>query len=412
MKYKIFFIFFIFCVLSNAQNKKELTVEQKNYILKFVHPLSSFEPTYSNDDDLKILEKFIGNSRIVGLGESTHGSSEIYKMKDRISRYLITNKEFNVFSLEANMPESFVMNKYIIDNDANPKKILNSMYFWIWQTDETLNFIEWLKSYNENSKLKVHFDGFDMQYYFGAVKQLKDVYEHSNFPVEEIEILEKTLKERSRGIKSYNKKSQKIIGDLIEPIKQRGELISDLKMKNRFLLNIKIIVQSISLSTSVKRDLFMSENINRIAENYDNSKVIVSAHNSHISKLNSSKMGFHLDKIFGNNYVNFGFAFYEGKYTARINKKIGTYTSQTAYDGTLESYLHSLNIPIFIIDLKSIKKENNKLAKWILSDIPSRKTGSGEDGNEFKKMNVVNSYDYLIFIDKSTNSNLFNYKEK
>jgi erythromycin esterase len=60
------------------------------------------------------------------------------------------------------------------------------------------------------------------------------------------------------------------------------------------------------------------------------------------------------------------------------------------------------------VDLKAIKKDGNKLGHWILEDILFRKTGSGTEKNEFKKTNVADSFDYLIFINKSTNSKLLN----
>ena len=164
---------------------RTLTNEQKEYLLKFIYPIKTFEPEEKNTEDLLILDKFIGNAKIVGLGESTHGSSEIYKMKDRISRYLINNKKFNVFSLEANMPESYLMNNYILNNQGNPKEILKGMYFWIWQTQETLKFIEWMKEYNQNHNSKAYFDGFDLQFQFGALKQIKEIYTKNNLNIEE-----------------------------------------------------------------------------------------------------------------------------------------------------------------------------------------------------------------------------------
>ncbi|WP_228390723.1 TraB/GumN family protein, partial [Chryseobacterium contaminans] len=93
---------------------------------------------------------------------------------------------------------------------------------------------------------------------------------------------------------------------------------------------------------------------------------------------------------------------------ASIDGKLGTYNSEKAGPGTLEYKLNSLNIPVFILDLKAIKKDGNKLGNWILQDILFRKTGSGTDKNEFIKTNVANSFDYLIFINKSTNSKLLN----
>ncbi|SMO58559.1 hypothetical protein SAMN06265171_10321 [Chryseobacterium rhizoplanae] len=87
---------------------------------------------------------------------------------------------------------------------------------------------------------------------------------------------------------------------------------------------------------------------------------------------------------------------------------IFAYNSEKGGPKTLEYKLNSLNIPIFILDLRAIKKDNNKLGNWILEDILFRKTGSGTDKNEFLKTNVVKSFDYLIFINKSTNSKLLN----
>jgi len=69
--------FLVFTV--NAQNNKKLesvlTKEQKEYLLKFVHPLNTFEPETNNTEDLKILNQLIGDSKVVALGEVTHGSS-------------------------------------------------------------------------------------------------------------------------------------------------------------------------------------------------------------------------------------------------------------------------------------------------------------------------------------------------
>lgn len=403
MKLKLTLLLIIFYLVTNAQSKNDLSDEQKEYISKFIYPLKTFDPTEKDNSDLLILNKLIGDSKVIGLGESTHGSSEVYRMKYRISQYLISNRNYNVFSLEANMPESYLMNQYLEGRNNDSKEILKGMYFWLWQTEETLNFVEWLKNYN-TSNSKVYFDGFDMQYSKGALEQMKNIYKENNFPEEEIDLLQTTLKEKNRGFRTYEKESQILISEYLNPIKRKSQLISDSEKKARFLLNIKIIEQYIRL-TFIRRDDFMAQNVKWIADHYPNSKVIVSAHNYHVSKLDTKRMGFWVKKDF-EDYINFGFAFYEGNYSASIDRKIGTYNSQIAYPGTLEYKLNSLKIPIFILDLKSIKRENNKLGKWILKEILFRKTGSGTDKNEFSKTNVADSFDYLIFINKSTHSKL------
>ncbi|WP_312993541.1 erythromycin esterase family protein [Chryseobacterium flavum] len=411
MNLKLSFILVLFFITNSAQSKNDLNSEEKKYISRFIYPIKTFNPDEKDNSDLLILNQLIGKSKIVGLGESTHGSSEIYQMKYRISEYLIANKNFNVFSLEANMPESFLMNQYIQKEKGSPKDILKGMYFWLWQTEETLNFVEWLKKYNENHDSKVFFDGFDMQYATGAIDQIRKAYQENHLSEQEIDNIETALKENNRGFRTYSKKSQKTISEYLALIKQRHISIKNPEEKSRFLQNVDIINQYVQLNF-IRRDKFMAENIKWLKENYLNSKVIVSAHNYHTAKLNSDRMGYWINETYADDFVNFGFAFYEGAYSASIDGKLGTYNSEQAGPGTLEYKLNSLNIPIFILDLKAIRKDNNKLGNWILEDILFRKTGSGTDKNEFLKTNVAKSFDYLIFINKSTNSKLLNGKSK
>ncbi|WP_164112040.1 MULTISPECIES: erythromycin esterase family protein [Sphingobacterium] len=80
---------------------------------KYIYPLRTYEPDEGSTKDLKVLDRLIGNSKVVALGEVSHGSSEIFKMKNRIIQYLAMNKGFDIFSIEANMPESYKLNRYV-----------------------------------------------------------------------------------------------------------------------------------------------------------------------------------------------------------------------------------------------------------------------------------------------------------
>ena len=48
------------------------------------------------------------------------------------------------------------------------------MYFWTWNTQEVLNMIEWMRSYNFIHKDKIQFTGFDMQVPQVAVENIKN----------------------------------------------------------------------------------------------------------------------------------------------------------------------------------------------------------------------------------------------
>jgi erythromycin esterase-like protein len=112
---------------------------------------------------MKPLKKMIGNARIVSLGEATHGSREFFQLKHRMLEYLATEMGFTIFSIEANMPEAYRLNDYVLNGTGDPAKLIKGMYFWTWNTQEVLDMVMWMRQFNKSGKGKVQFTGFDMQ---------------------------------------------------------------------------------------------------------------------------------------------------------------------------------------------------------------------------------------------------------
>lgn len=115
--------------------------------------------------DLQPLKQIIGPARIVALGEATHGTREFFQLKHRLLEFLVTEMGFNLFAIEATMPESFDLNDYVLTGRGDPEKALAGVYFWTWDTEEVRTMIEWMRSYNADPKhtRKVKFYGCDMQ---------------------------------------------------------------------------------------------------------------------------------------------------------------------------------------------------------------------------------------------------------
>ncbi len=84
-------------------------------------------------------------------------------MKHRITRYLASEMGFTVFAIEANMPEAYRVNDYVLTGHGDPKALLDGMYFWTWNTHEVLDMIEWMRAFNAGGKGRIQFTGFDMQ---------------------------------------------------------------------------------------------------------------------------------------------------------------------------------------------------------------------------------------------------------
>jgi erythromycin esterase-like protein len=114
-------------------------------------------------EDMQPLKKIIGDARIVSLGEATHGTREFFQMKHRMMEFLASEMGFTIFSIEANMPEAYKVNDYVLTGRGDPAKLLKGMYFWTWDTEEVLDMIRWMREFNQSGKGHVEFTGFDMQ---------------------------------------------------------------------------------------------------------------------------------------------------------------------------------------------------------------------------------------------------------
>lgn len=113
--------------------------------------------------DMKPLKKIIGDARIVSLGEATHGTREFFQLKHRMLEFLVKEKGFTIFSIEANMPEAYRLNDYVLNGNGDPATLIKGMYFWTWSTEEVLDMVMWMREFNKSGKGHLQFTGFDMQ---------------------------------------------------------------------------------------------------------------------------------------------------------------------------------------------------------------------------------------------------------
>ena len=113
--------------------------------------------------DMQPLKKIVGDARIVSLGEATHGTREFFQMKHRMLEFLALEMGFTLFSIEANMPEAYKLNDFVLNGNGDPGKLIKGMYFWTWDTQEVLDMVLWMREFNKAGKGRVEFTGFDMQ---------------------------------------------------------------------------------------------------------------------------------------------------------------------------------------------------------------------------------------------------------
>ncbi|HET9467594.1 MAG TPA: erythromycin esterase family protein, partial [Vicinamibacterales bacterium] len=111
----------------------------------------------------------VRDARVVLLGEATHGTHEFYRERAFITRRLIAECGFTAVAVEADWPDAYRVNRYVRgvgrDEDAvDALKDFGRFPTWMWRNADVLDFIGWLKTYNDGKveSRRVGFYGLDL----------------------------------------------------------------------------------------------------------------------------------------------------------------------------------------------------------------------------------------------------------
>src|SRR5674476_1661619 len=142
-----------------------------------VHAMSGSRLTFDDvvaikdrDQDYDRLLEWVGDRRFVLLGEASHGSHEFYRERARITQRLIEEKGFVAGAVEADWPDAYRVNRYVLgrsgDEDAS-SALADFERFpeWMWRNRDVERFVSWLRERNdrcEDPLDKTRFYGLDL----------------------------------------------------------------------------------------------------------------------------------------------------------------------------------------------------------------------------------------------------------
>lgn len=120
--------------------------------------------------DLDSLIEHIGDSRIVMLGEASHGTHEYYTWRALISQRLIKERGFNFIAVEGDWPDCYRLNRYVknyTNAGASSFEVLHAFDrwpTWMWANWEIIALAEWMNEHNKSLPVnkKIGFYGLDV----------------------------------------------------------------------------------------------------------------------------------------------------------------------------------------------------------------------------------------------------------
>ncbi|HEX7679667.1 MAG TPA: erythromycin esterase family protein [Thermoanaerobaculia bacterium] len=128
--------------------------------------------------DYDALLDLIGPAHFVLLGEASHGTHEFYQQRAEITKRLIAEKGFKAVAVEADWPDAYRVNRFVrnLSDDAEPVEALSDFKrfpTWMWRNADLLDFVGWLREYNDRMKgnaQKAGFYGVDLYSLFSSIE--------------------------------------------------------------------------------------------------------------------------------------------------------------------------------------------------------------------------------------------------
>ncbi|MFF5155555.1 erythromycin esterase family protein [Streptomyces sp. NPDC000348] len=102
-------------------------------------------------EDLRPFGEAVGDAVVVGVGEAAHGSHDFVTFRARVFRYLVEEKGFRSFVLEANWSAGVRLDHYLLTGRGDPARIMSEEFrnaFLLLHSQEYLDMIRWMRAYN------------------------------------------------------------------------------------------------------------------------------------------------------------------------------------------------------------------------------------------------------------------------
>lgn len=361
----------------------------KEHVQSNVHPILSISPSDTNDADLRAIGDAIGDSKVVMLGEQDHGDAPAFLAKTRLIKYLHEKKGFRVLAFECDF---FSLNA---GWDKVPKqkdsiaRFLKSHIFGVWSRSDACE--ELFNNYLPEALLSTRplfVSGFDCQMSFlydkkQITQQLDSIIRYYQLPIALAANYQTTILPLL-DTNIYVNQDSTVYNTRRKYLSQiREELSSKLPATHFWMMVLNNLIQENEITRKPKlegdvtgnmRDRQMAENLKWLMSvKYSGEKIIVWAHNFHVSKFsghfkdkslnNRVSMGTVLTGELGMKDIYIiGFTSYRGKYGRLFSRK---YTVDKPRRNSFESWIEQNHAYAFV-DFTRYNKNDKEVESFYL----------------------------------------------
>lgn len=383
----------------HSQESTPNIVEKLN---QHIVPIQTFDPD-SIFDDIRFVKDLLKEKDIIGLGEGTHGSHEFFRYKDRLIRFMVTEVNFKAIAFESDFAALMSLDDYI-----NGKLISPRFLGGFPAGKETRAMLEWLREYNKSKpdKEKVHIYGLEARGFRNIIQVVLDSICNISPPSQAV------LRKVATTV--HNSLTRKDVIALESVIPSLRVLATQGSHSVAHLQYVRLLEQEVvrylqnQKSVPGMRDENMFENACWIQNQTDNDKLIIWAHNGHVSRSNifwQEPLGKLLDKKYGSKYYVIATDMNHGKVGvfAKRNKEMkymDIYYPQVSSTRGYEYYFSRCKFRNFLLDLNKAS-DDSLLSTFLKKPREMRLIGGTEKPSE-SKLSLSGCFDLIAFFDKTT----------
>jgi erythromycin esterase len=388
--------------------------------------------------DLQSLKAILKDVKVVGLGETTHGTHEFFQLKHRLVEFLVTEMDFTVFTIEASFSACLPINDYVLYGKGERASVLTGQWYVVWDTEEMAAMLDWMRAYNQGvpDEKKVRFLGVDINRNGNGRQAVLD-YLHKvdpdRFTTTE-PLFDALAVVEAKWPRRIDEETEKAMAQLLPPLQDlidhltvkknkfvRGSSLAEFDLALRYTRIMKKWLTSNATglipppqSKWSARSTAMAENlIDLIDQAKPDTKFMIWAHNSHVSLEDLWNRGMTLGSILRKKYVQkyfvFGFEFNQGSFQTRIiqpDRLLGDLKEVTLPPspvGSFPWYLSRTNMGNLILNLRE-PAGDVLVEQWLNTPciVHDASWGYDETLKYYPELIVSKKYDGIIFIESTT----------
>jgi erythromycin esterase len=403
-------------------------------------PFTTDAPS-SGFDDLAEMGAIVGSARVVALGEATHGTREFFRMKHRTFEYLVERQGFTHFTIEATMPESRAMDRFVTLGEGDPERLLSNLNFWTWNTQEVLDLVRWMRAYNVRvGAPRLRFIGFDMQYPHQAVDSVFSTLTRLDAALGQRARNTVSCLSAARNATSGQYQTAGYLGATSPAMRQAcadsltalattvaarrpqwaaSNSAEELDWVEQYVTLVRQWERMAAASNgSLERDRAMADNLLWIADKNPSAKIFAWAHNYHVSR-KPGAMGESVGRRLGAQYRAIGFSFGLGRLNAVGLNASGAptglqqHTVDAIDPSSLEAAFAATTQPRLLFDARRIAS-GGAAAATLSAALRMRSIGSAYSAANasafFDRTLIPLDYDALIWFANTTPSVLLPFR--